>query len=353
MAVMTKEQKAIDRLGPIGIVREAFKLFATYFKFFMMVQFTLMLPLAVILTMAIEFMIYTNLPAAGQIPQGAHGNARIPHLQSTFSLGTLPGGAAAQLQLGLAMVIAVLIWAVMTIVGNLSSCAIIYAVGLHYTGQSVSFMDVLHAAIPRLWMRLTVTKIYRVLLLYAMLIVQAAGTLLLVQYHVALPIALLGIAALGLLSIIGAVCIDIVFTLAAGVCVLEKDYGWAAVRRTPKLLKGRVIVALLFQLLLLVPAVTLLGFQRVFRYEIAKGDYSLWSVTAFGLGTVVHILCVSFFWQLQALCCGVQYASFKAYHNEDLAESIFEKQAVKAGYERIGSNIDDAKLGGPNAELLV
>lgn len=345
---MRKEQKDIDGLGPIGIARESFKLWWFHSRFFILIQLTLILPITV-LAVGGEFFIYWIVPSQDNQPPGT---SRIPHLPSNLRISI--GGAS------VAAIVFLLVLSVGSIflegILSLSAASTLHAVGLNYTGQIVSFQGVLSASIPRLWMRLFVTGIYKVLVTYAMLMVQTVVSLLLLNYSeaISLPVVLVGITATGLLIIVGAFIVDLFFFLAAGVSVLEKDYGWAAVGRASKLLKGRLVVAILFRLLWVVPILFTMGLQRLARFAMPRGDFSALRLTAFVLVVVVYVLWSSFVWQMRSLCAGVQYASFKAFHNEDLEESIYEKQVMKGGYERVGEErtTDDAQLGGKNAETF-
>lgn len=137
------------------------------------------------------------------------------------------------------------------------------------------------------------------------------------------------------LVLVSMVCLDIIFRLAAGVSVLDREFGWGALSRSWNLLKDREIVAIWFQLLWLGTTIILQGFQFTFRYHIIR-----WGTPPWSLG-LVYATFMSFLWQMNALVSGIQYASLKAYHEEILPESIYEGLTMRGEYELVRSDNSD------------
>ncbi|CAM6112300.1 unnamed protein product [Calypogeia fissa] len=333
MAFVRKEQKELDGLGPTGILREAFKLSTTHSRFFTLIQITLLLPLSA-LAVTCEYCFYWALYKDGNLPPDWHQH-RFHAVDFTVFLRYGTFG----FDLGITWAVVLLVMAGfrlgLTPILSIPSSAIIYSVGLHFKGQRVSFWDAISASTPRLCERLTMTTMYKTCLSYSMLIMVAVNIILLGNPP---PILVLWIVPFASLVPVALVCLEIIFRLAAAVSVLDREFGWRALSRSWNLLKDRETVAIWFELLWLGTTIMLLGFQFTFRYHIAR-----WGTPPWCLG-LVYMAFMSFLWQMNALVSGIQYLSFKAYHEEAQdAELSFNygETAMKGEYELVRSDNSD------------
>lgn len=348
-------QKERKGLGSVGIILEAHKLWSTHFEFFTLIQVLLILPLA-ILVVAFHAWELAEAPSEGESPRqpttvSATGRSGYPNLTNGSVRDELNSALSERALLLLVYWSTVFVISIFYEVAHgLFSSAILHAVGLHYTGQSVSFVDVLRASVPRLWMRLTVTNIYSSLLSFVLSNVGFGILLLLLLYKAPTQVLVFYVGLLRLLRLVGRVVRDMVFMLARSVSVLEKDYGWAAVRRSFTLLKGRCFTALLFQLLwLFVPSFILGVLVIQFEAYISQGAGVRANLGVIQLDlAVLYILYLSYLWLLGALCSAVQYATFKAYHDEDVGESMYNLGTAKGGYKQIESTIVDERMSDTN-----
>ncbi|CAM6114183.1 unnamed protein product [Calypogeia fissa] len=357
MAAMRREPTVRDidpGLGPIGIIRDAIKVFRMHAKVFFLIQLALMLELAIVAAVG-QYFLFTYFPEAVLPPQPEpdHGPeplfTRSPHLlhniprvgghsfKGPFHDGSDPAG---NLQLVAVILVASAVGSIIfQAVLSLPLSTTLYSVGLHFAGQAVSFVDVIKACTPTKWMRLAVTTMYFYVIIWlTMALLHVAGFLLLFQSNVPMLWAGSATMLLAVVTFVGLYYLQMIFSVAMGVSVLEEDYGWASMKRGVQLLNGKKAVAFWLQILLGVPVVITVVLETAIRNKFEKGDYSAWSVTVLVLEIVVYLAWTTFYWQFMALCQGVQCMSFKAYHDGKVS-------LIKGGYERIGDGSKAALLG--------
>ncbi|CAM6118379.1 unnamed protein product [Calypogeia fissa] len=347
MAAMRREPIVRDidpGLGSIGIIRDAIKVFWMHAKVFFLIQLALLLELAIVAAVG-QYFLFKYLPEAEVPPQpepdhgpeplftrSRHLLHNIPRVGGHSFKGPFHGDSDPA---GILQDLAVIFLAY--VVGSISFQAVLslplsitlYSVGLHYAGQAVSFVDVIKACTPTKWMRLAVTNTYIFVIFLTIMLLEAAGALLIFQSNVPMLWAGSATMLLAVVTTVGLYYLQMIFSVAMGVSVLEEDYGWASMKRGVQLLKGKKAVAFWLQILLAVPGVIPYMLQSAIRNEFEEGDYSAWSVTVLVLEIVVYLAFTTFYWQFLALCQGVQWMSFKAYHDGKVS-------LIKGGYERIG-----------------
>ncbi|CAM6114185.1 unnamed protein product [Calypogeia fissa] len=356
MAAMRREPTVRDidpGLGPIGIIRDAIKVFRMHAKVFFLIQIAFVLELAIV-SAVFQYFVFKYLPEAVLPPQpepdhgpeplftrSPHLLHNIPRVGSHSFKGPFHGGSdpAGNLQDVAVIFVATVVGSIIfQAVLSLPLSIFLYSVGLHYAGQAVSFVDVIKACTPTKWMRLAVTNIYIYVICLTVSLLEVAGTLLLFQSNFPMLWASAATMLLAVVSTVGLYYLQMIFSVAMGVSVLEEDYGWTSMKRGVQLLKGKKTVAFWLQILLAVPVVILYLLQSAIRNEFEKGDYSARSVTVLVLDIVVYLAFTTFYWQFMALSQGVQYMSFKAYHDGKVS-------LIKGGYEHIGDGSKAALLG--------
>ncbi|CAM6086470.1 unnamed protein product [Calypogeia fissa] len=354
MAITMPKEGDFVGLGPFGIIREAHKLWSTHFKFFSFIQLFFILPFAI--AVMVSQAPWLQIPPEEGRPGPTTDQNGITNsitnggmdfieylLTVIIANSSVSDVATVRIQwLLLFCAVGVMFIAAYAAVASLFTSAIVHAVRLHYTGQSFSLGDVLKVTIPRLWMRLTITNLYSNLLLSFILMLGFGGFMILKMNKAPVEVLVLEVVLSMIMIIIGIVILDMMFMVAGSVSVLEMDYGWAAVRRSLKLLKGKVGSALLFQLIWLVPLGTLGAFHQRFGANITPGaGFEANSGVNQLIFGALYISYQTYFWLLKALCTGIQYATFKAYHEEDVEEAMLNLGSGKGGYERVESTDDN------------
>lgn len=336
-AMRTEELKGMGKLGPIGIVKEAFQIFRAHAEVFLLIQFAFMVDL-VALALVANYFLLKNFPDPNKLAAlfSHHHHNHFSRKFEGFFGTTSPA---------ISMLTTILISFASGILYNgflcLSLSATIYSVGLHYAGKAVSFLDVIRAAVPRLWMRLGVTTTYFVLVTDFIALAQMVVILLLLNGPPSL-LAALASNVLVLLSVVLGMVLGVIFSVAQVVSVFEEDYGWAAMIKSLKLLKGKGKwkVGILLQLLLAVPVIIPVFLVFAFQYMIPPFDPAKHLLTV-----AAYTVWSTFLVQYSTLCYAVQYASFKAYHESvSIIDCISQKQTEKVGYQRIGNGTDEALL---------
>jgi hypothetical protein len=205
-----------------------------------------------------------------------------------------------------------------------------------------------------LWMRLGVTSTYGILVVDFIVIVQTVGFLLILNSYPSI-VTVLASNVLLLLSLVLVFGVNLIFSVAHGVSIFEEDYGWAAMVKGLKLLKEKIKVAILLQLLLIVPGIILACLVFAFQNGIATVDLRPWQrLFVKVLTVVVSILWTTFMLQFITLCDAVQYVSFKAHHESvSFIDCIYQKQTEKVGYRRIRNGTDEPLLLGQEAGISV
>ncbi|CAJ2677879.1 unnamed protein product [Trifolium pratense] len=151
----------------------------------------------------------------------------------------------------------------------LSTAAVVFTVASLYTSKPVSFSSTI-SAIPKVFKRLFITFLWVTLL---MIVYNVVFVLSLVIMVIALDsdnsfLLFLSVVAILLLFLVAHVYITALWHLASVVSVLEPIYGFAAMKKSYELLKGRVRIVIggfLVGVLVIVNLVGLLA-QSVFYY---------------------------------------------------------------------------------------
>ncbi|KAL3699274.1 hypothetical protein R1sor_017296 [Riccia sorocarpa] len=129
----------------------------------------------------------------------------------------------------------------------LAKASVVYTVASTYAGLKVTFGDILHRVVPRVWIRLAVTYTFCCVLFLAWGVVVILGIGFLNGVFVALDVP--SVIAFVLLCSIGALCGGIflfgriLLDVATVACALEDLTGWKALVRTFFLIQGRMQVA--------------------------------------------------------------------------------------------------------------
>ncbi|KAI3850324.1 hypothetical protein MKW92_036134 [Papaver armeniacum] len=195
----------------------------------------------------------------------------------------------------------------------LSTSCIVYAVSCFYTSKDTKFKKVI-GVFPKVWGRLLVTC----LLFFFILVVCTMVYLVLVLIFVA---RLDGNARLALIIcfsipyLIVFIYIAVVWNIAMVVSVLEKAYGITALKRSKKLIYGKIWVSIF---ILVALEIIFIGIIFALSLLVVDGRRALNLVGKIFVGIVCYLLMVIMF-HFSLVTQAVIYFVCKAYHNEDMS----------------------------------
>lgn len=291
---MNIEQEGMQSLGPIGILKTAYRIVLSCKLIFTQIALAFILPLSIILLVDSRLSRFLAVDIARDEFVLDETSAASP-VHQKFS--TLLSSDLTALFLVKATTFTLLL-----LFSLLSTSAVAYAVACIYSSQVLTLKNIL-AVVPKVWVRFTAT--YLCVLAAAFMYISAAIALVLLWVFLIGPTKL-GIAILLAASavyVVGFVYSAMVWQLASVVSVLEDVGGFAAIMKSLALLRGKARTAAVVYLALNVcSAVVHVAYRRVrLPAWLAAGSLvvylSLMSLmTLYGLVTqaVIYLACKSY-----------------------------------------------------------
>ncbi|KAE8727848.1 putative Kinase family protein with leucine-rich repeat domain [Hibiscus syriacus] len=126
----------------------------------------------------------------------------------------------------------------------LSTAAVVYTIACIYTGREVSFKKV-KSVVPKVWKRLMVTFLCIFVAMFFYLVVSVVVFLIwAVSVGGIQTVGIAVLAILVILFIVGLLYLTTVWHLASTISVLEEVYGFPAMVKSQKLIKGKLLLAI-------------------------------------------------------------------------------------------------------------
>ncbi|CAD5195787.1 unnamed protein product [Musa acuminata subsp. malaccensis] len=306
---MDCEPEELQFLGVVGIYREAAKILARWRRLFVKIAGALVLPLSILffVHIAISHRLFSTIDsdesALDDAPPGSTSeSSALQRLVSDWSAFLLFKGF---------YLVALLVLAL------LSTAAVVYSVASIYTARGdLAFRKVL-TVVPRVWRRLMVTFLWAFLVLLAL----NSATIALLVFILLMggnsstgPV--LTILVVIPLYLVALVYVSVVWHLASVVSVLEDARGLEAMRRSRRLIQGKLLTASVIFVMLN------LGFGLVewaFRGLLVRGRGGGPGLSL-GLGLLLLLLlCLVILFALAVQT--VVYFVCKSYHHESIDKS--------------------------------
>ncbi|XP_065031365.1 uncharacterized protein LOC135653375 [Musa acuminata AAA Group] len=306
---MDCEPEELQFLGVVGIYREAAKILAGWRRLFVKIAGALVLPLSILffVHIAISHRLFSTIDsdesALDDAPPGSTSeSSALQRLVSDWSAFLLFKGF---------YLVALLVLAL------LSTAAVVYSVASIYTARGdLAFRKVL-TVVPRVWRRLMVTFLWAFLVLLAL----NSATIALLVFILLMggnsstgPV--LTILVVIPLYLVALVYVSVVWHLASVVSVLEDARGLEAMRRSRRLIQGKLLTASVIFVMLN------LGFGLVewaFRGLLVRGRGGGPGLSL-GLGLLLLLLlCLVILFALAVQT--VVYFVCKSYHHESIDKS--------------------------------
>ncbi|PIA39322.1 hypothetical protein AQUCO_02600046v1 [Aquilegia coerulea] len=284
---MDREQEELKSIGFWGIIKETCKIIYTWKKMFTKITLSFILPLSIILLAYPQLNDYISR----KVDKTRGGKKTIYGFYGLLTLADI----------------------VFTlIIFLLPTSAIVYTIASIYTAKQFSFKTVLNV-VPNVWKMLMVTIAVQFLIMLAYNCVALAvfiPLLLMINgYMIYILIILL------VLYMMGFVYINIIWSLANVVTVLENLKGFVAMKKSKALLKGKVLVASALFVLIYLPLVSV---QIAFDLILNFGSLGIVSKVGYGaiclLLTLVLIL-------LGLVIQTIVYFVCKSFHGETIDKS--------------------------------
>lgn len=302
---MDRTQQELKSLGVFGIYREGHRIMAPFRNIFNQVTIAFILPLSLIYLSEMEISSILFFRMAFRTLDD--GNQNTSSDWASYVLFKLA------------------YYTFLLIFSLLSTSAVVYSIACIYAHRDISFYKVI-CVVPQVWKRLIITFLvtYGLTFIYLVVAVLTLGICL----------AFGGTASVVLfftfliIYIIGFVYLTILWQLASVITVLEDSSGLKAVKKSRKLIKGKIWVALaIFVELIVVVGVI----QFVFYVYVVYGDlWEMWKRVLVGISCLVLLVPVFLYGLvLQTII----YFVCKSYHNE-----MIDKPAMSdhlGGYERL------------------
>lgn len=303
---MECEPEELQFLGVVGIYRFSAEILrAQHRPLFARIAAAFVLPLSALflLHIAISHALFTHIDSDDNaLDASSPGTDTQRRLLSRLASDWL-----ALLLFKSAYLLALLLLSLLSVAASVFSVASVYSA----KRDALTFPRVL-SVVPRVWRRLAATFLAAFALLFAY---HAVAVLVFVALLVAADngsgLAGLVLFLVAIAYIVGLVYLSVVWHLASVVSVLEDFKGFAAMRKSKELIKGKLVTAgVIFFSLNLVFAVVELGFRA-------------WVVKGSGAGSRLLLGLL----MLAALCCVVMFALVtqtvvylvcKSYHHESL-----------------------------------
>lgn len=294
----------VQNLGFCGVIKQSQSVLCSRKKLFLAIASTLTLPLCFI-TLAHGFALD---PLISRI-QSYEDESDSGDVDTNTDRSLHNRIRADRIRLGVLLAVYVLLVLVFSL---LSTAATVYSVACIYTKHPLTYRKVF-SVLPRVWRRLFVTFVWAFVVVFFLVGAFLAIVLfvLLVFYRLKFIVAEV---LWWLASIVFAMLLfhfTCVFCIANVVSVLEESYGFRALIKSHRLLKGkRVVSYTLYALYLLFSAVIVIGFDG--------SMFNLDSIALEVLITIVFSVFLAIVNQFSIVIFTILYFVYKAFHHESI-----------------------------------
>ncbi|KAK9292094.1 hypothetical protein L1049_020050 [Liquidambar formosana] len=304
---MDREQEEIQFLGLFGIFKESFNIIFSWRKIFTQITLALILPLSFIFLAHIEFselLFYKILHDEHMLHHTREGTPRYSKLSDVISSDWITFWLFKAAYLLFVLILSLL-----------STSAVVYTVACIYTAKEITFKKVM-SVVPKVWKRLMVTFIWNFVIVFAYNIIAIIVIIVWSLLATNEAIAITTFVLLFIIYMMGLVYISIVWHLASVVTVLEDSCGIKAMVKSKALIKGKMGVAVVIFLLLMLCSI---GIQVVFQLFVVFGLAPSTGMRIFyGIGCLLLLIgLILFGLTIQT----VVYFVCKSYHHENIDKS--------------------------------
>ncbi|XP_030936372.1 uncharacterized protein LOC115961541 [Quercus lobata] len=310
---MDREQEEMQFLGLFGIYKEAYKIMYSWRRLLGQISLVLILPLSVIFLVHMEVSevlssrIHHNTIVLEDTRAGSPTYNKVSDVLSS-ELATL-------------WLFRVAYFIIFLILSLLSTSAVVYTIACIYTGREVDFKKVM-SVVPKVWKRLMATFlcsnlfffvynflaffIFAIVIIFVIYILGFGST----KAFIAISIVF------WILYLVGFVYMNIVWQLASVVTVLEDTFGFGAMNKSKALIRGKMGVATLVFLKLIISLATIQGLF----WKLVVHGVSLGIVSRVGYG-VLCLLLLFILFLFGLVVQTVLYFVCKSYHHENIDKS--------------------------------
>ncbi|OUZ99444.1 hypothetical protein BVC80_1801g14 [Macleaya cordata] len=287
---MNREQSELRSVGFFGIYKEAYKITVSRKKLFSQITLVLVLPLSILYLSQI------------QISNFIQTKTYRHHETSRW------------IAYGITEAIYIIFLFIFSL---LSTSVVSYTIACIYTSKEIMTFKKVISVVPRLCMRLMVTFLWCFFILTVHTGV-ALGLLIWFTIKMFGPEGegankvLIFIICLSIPYFIGLVFINVVWHLASVISVLEKNYGRKALKKSIKLIKGKILVSCAIFTML---EICFSGILATFSVLVVYG-YIIGTVGRVGVGILCYLLLTIYF-HFALIIQTVVYFVCKSYHQED------------------------------------
>ncbi|KAK3032418.1 hypothetical protein RJ639_037145 [Escallonia herrerae] len=307
---MDREQEEMQFLGLFGIYKEAYKVIISWRKIFSQITLALILPLSFIFLAHKEIshlLFWRILETQWELHRTQAGSKKFhylsDHIRSEWITFFLFKAAY---------------FTFLLILSLLCTSAVVYTIASIYTRRGVTFKKVM-SVVPKVWKRLMATFLCAFLAFFAYnllaFLVIAIWSITLTETPAETPTFIIIL----ILYVAGFLYMTIIWQLASVVSVLEDSYGFKAVLKSKKLIKGNLMVASFIFLKL---NFLLVVIQIVFDMHVVHGRW--YHGASFGSRIGFGILCLLLLFKFILFGLVIQtiiYFVCKSYHHENIDKS--------------------------------
>ncbi|MBA0738127.1 hypothetical protein Gogos_011535, partial [Gossypium gossypioides] len=303
---MDREQEEMQFLGFFGIYKESYKVIIACRKIFSKITLSLILPLSFIylLHMEVSSLLFRKIIHTKVELDEAQSPAKAQKLHDLISN-----------EMAYFWLFKAAYFTLFLIFSLLSTSAVVYTIACIYTARELTFGKVM-SVVPKVWKRLMVTFLCTFLTMFVYHVVA-------IFIMVSSVILLLGndaidavLAILLVLYFVGFLYMTIIWHLASVISVLEECYGFQAMMKGKNLIKGKLWVAIIIFLKLIISLVIIqAAFQSLVVHESSLG---------IAMRVVYAIICFLLLSKLILFVLVIQtviYFVCKSYHHENIDKS--------------------------------
>ncbi|KAB2040480.1 hypothetical protein ERO13_D02G074800v2 [Gossypium hirsutum] len=303
---MDREQEEMQFLGFFGIYKESYKVIIACRKIFSKITLSLILPLSFIylVHMEVSSLLFRKIIHTKVELDEAQSPAKAQKLHDLISN-----------EMAYFWLFKAAYFTLFLIFSLLSTSAVVYTIACIYTARELTFGKVM-SVVPKVWKRLMVTFLCTFLTMFvyhvmAIFIMVSSVILLLGSDAVDAVLAVLLV-----LYFVGFLYMTIIWHLASVISVLEECYGFQAMLKGKNLIKGKLWVAIIIFLKLIISLVII---QAAFQSLVVHG-----SSLGIAMRVVYAIICFLLLSKLILFVLVIQtviYFVCKSYHHENIDKS--------------------------------
>ncbi|MBA0612720.1 hypothetical protein Godav_013295 [Gossypium davidsonii] len=303
---MDREQEEMQFLGFFGIYKESYKVIIACRKIFSKITLSLILPLSFIylVHMEVSSLLFRKIIHTKVELDEAQSPAKAQKLHDLISN-----------EMAYFWLFKAAYFTLFLIFSLLSTSAVVYTIACIYTARELTFGKVM-SVVPKVWKRLMVTFLCTFLTMFvyhvvAIFIMVSSVILLLGNDAVDAVLAILLV-----LYFVGFLYMTIIWHLASVISVLEECYGFQAMLKGKNLIKGKLWVAIIIFLKLIISLVII---QAAFQSLVVHG-----SSLGIAMRVVYAIICFLLLSKLILFVLVIQtviYFVCKSYHHENIDKS--------------------------------